>query len=642
MSPHRLLGPLVALAALALPARADVGDPQVGTDHPWYPGELACSTFERLFATQAEQYRRATGALPRTDEQKALASWFWRNTHYYHAEDGRQDLWGKGFAHADNWTREYWTGLFAFGFGLCGTTHAQWSAEMEHLLGHARGRTVGVDGHSSFEVFLTGGPYGEGKWVLLDHDISTVIFNPEGTALLSIPEIRADLRRLTDRTFAPARQHGWLVSGLHPDDAPGVYARYDSAAYLAGYAGPPPAVRLRRGESLRRYLGPGLADGKTFVFWGRNYNAGGVPGPERDRTWVNQPEAMHGSVAGTAPRAGQARYGNAVYTYRPDFVNGDYREGVAEEDGGHVTFAFSTPYVIGATPADAGPWGVYEAGCTNGLVLRGRARCPVAVSADRGRTWRDCGTFADGLDLTDHVKGRRQYWLRFGAGARELAGTGLTTVTVCQANAAVLPRLKDGGSKVRFEASGRAVVSAGPAVGPAGAHVVAGGFGAPEVTMELGTPRREPVVAVHAAAHLASGNPPRPDVRYQIDLSADGGKTWRPLVKDWSVRHRGREPGDFWSQSFCYGSTAVAEEGVSSVRVRFHNSGGKQCLRAEVHCVYQARGKDPTRVTFDWADDAGAHRESRVFDAGKPGEWEVPTGRNVHTRWVELEPVAGR
>ena len=44
----------VFLLLTAGPARAGVGDPQVGTDHRWYPGELACSTFERLFATQAE------------------------------------------------------------------------------------------------------------------------------------------------------------------------------------------------------------------------------------------------------------------------------------------------------------------------------------------------------------------------------------------------------------------------------------------------------------------------------------------------------------------------------------------------------------------------------------------------------------
>jgi hypothetical protein len=642
MTLYRLVGALLTLAVLAMSARADVGDPQVRTDHEWYPGELACSTFERLFTTQAERYRRVIGVEPKTEEQKALASWFWRNGHYYHGMDGRQDLFGKGFDHEANWTREYWTGLFGFGFALCGTTHAQWSAEMEQLLGHARGRKVGVDGHSSFEVFLTGGPYGAGKWVLLDHDISTVIFDPSGSRLLSIPEIKADIKRLTDRQFLPERQHGWLISGLHPTDAPGVYTRFDSVAYLPGYAGPPPAVRLRRGETLRRYLQPGLEDGKTFVFWSHNYNRGGLPGPERDLTWVNQPEKMFGSRVGTPPTVGQARFGNAVYTYRPDFTTGDYREGVLDESDRHVTFEFATPYLIGATPPNAKPWGVHEAGCKNGLVLRGKASCPVAVSVDRGRTWQDCGQFQDGLDLTDHVKAQRQYYLRFGAGAKELAGTGLTMITVCQANAAILPRLKDGGSTVSFAASGQAVVSAGPTVAQAQTQVVAGGFGTPEVTLELATPRRESVVAVYAAAQMASGNPPRPDVRYQIDYSLDAGKTWKPLVKDWTIPRRGEEPADFWSQSFCYGSTDIADKDIASVRVRFRNSGGQPCLRAEAHLVYQTKGKDPTKVTFAWTEDTGQHRESHTFDAGKPAAWEIQTGRNVQTRWVEFEPVAGR
>src|SRR5262249_27686260 len=95
---HMTVDPLavarVGVALAGSPARADVGDPQVGTDHPWYSGELGCSTFERLFATQAEHYRRVTGVTPKTDEDRALAAWFWRNTHYFHAEDGRQDLFG--------------------------------------------------------------------------------------------------------------------------------------------------------------------------------------------------------------------------------------------------------------------------------------------------------------------------------------------------------------------------------------------------------------------------------------------------------------------------------------------------------------------------------------------------------------------
>src|SRR6478609_9449579 len=125
--------------AATRPALASSGDPQVKTDHPWYPGELSCSTFDRLFKTEAEAYKRATGRGVDTDEDKALAAWYWRNTHYAHGEEGHQDCFAAGFDKAE-WNRDYWTGLFAHGFGLCGTTHAQWNAEMDALLGHCRSR----------------------------------------------------------------------------------------------------------------------------------------------------------------------------------------------------------------------------------------------------------------------------------------------------------------------------------------------------------------------------------------------------------------------------------------------------------------------------------------------------------------------
>src|SRR3954466_8990758 len=247
----------VALAcALAPAARGDVGDPQVRTDHPWYPGELSCSTFDRLFATQAEVYTRVTGRSVNTDEDKALASWYWRNLHFAHGEEGSADCFGRGFAQGE-WNREYWTGLFAHGFGLCGTTHAQYSAEMEALLGHGRGRDVGVTGHNSFEVFLTGGPYGAGRWALLDHDISTVVFAPDGSRLLSIAEIMPQLGTLKDPKFKPGRQRGWRVAGLHDDDAGGVYDSFHTVEYFPGYAGPPPTVHLRAGETMLKYPEPG-------------------------------------------------------------------------------------------------------------------------------------------------------------------------------------------------------------------------------------------------------------------------------------------------------------------------------------------------------------------------------------------------
>ena len=619
-------------------AFAGVGDPQIRTDHPWYPGELACSTWDRLFSTQAEVYKRATGRDCVSDEDKALAAWLWRNTHYWHGEEGEEDLWGKGFRlGGDTRNREYWTGLFANGFGLCGTTHCQWIAEMEARLGHGRGRAVGANGHTAFEVFLKGGPYGAGQWVLLDHDLSTIVYDPTGKRLLGLKEIAADWKKLTDRGFKPERQHGWLICGLHPADN-GSYGSFNSADYLAGYAGPPPMVHLRRGETLRRYLQPGLEDGKTFVFWGRNYRAANIPGPERPHTWVNQPDAMINSKTGAGNRPGQARFANAVYSYVPDFANGDYKEGVVSESDSQVTFEFQSPFIIAATPPNSKDWGIYDSGCKNGLIVRGRSECLVSLSTDGGRTWTASAKVSDGPDFTDAAKGHRQYRLRFHAGAKQLFGSNITATTVCQANGSVMPRLKDGGSEVKFETSGKALVSVGPGVKHANLHIVNGNFDSPSVTLELGTPRGEAIADLYAAGHVRSSNPPDPAVKYQIEFSLDRGETWKSLVKDWSINRQGDEPGDFWSQSFCWGNSPVVNrEPVSSARFRFRNNGGKQYARAEITLAYRVAGKDATNVVFAWSDTSGEHTASHTY-SNKTGEqpWVIPTGQNVQTRWVEM------
>ena len=618
---------------------AGVGDPQVKTDHPWYPGELSFSTWERLFATQAEAYRRATGREVNTDEDKALASWYWRNLHYAHGEEGASDCFGRGFDKGE-WNREYWTGLFAHGFGLCGTTHAQYAAEINALLGHCRGRSVGVTGHNSFEVFLTGGAYDEGRWALLDHDISTVVFDPAGTRLLSIAEIVPQLKTLKDPRFNPQRQRGWRVAGLHEDDA-AAYETFHTVEYLPGYAGPPPTVHLRRGETLRRYLAPGLDDGKTFAFWGRNYNTAGVPGPERSRSWVNQPEKMYGSTTGTGYREGQVRYGNAVYTYTPDFRDDSYKEGVVDEAADHVTFEFRTPYVVACTPPNGKPWGVYDAGGRNGLVVTG-APCPVDVSTDGGKTWRGAGSPASAggsLDFTDHVKGRQHYLLRFGSAAEKLRGSGVSWRTVCQANMATMPRLRDGENRVTFLAGGTAVASVGPASAGLAGHVVDGAIGSPRVTVEMKAPRGEKAVRLYAAAWQASGAPPDPDVNYLIEFSADGGKSWKPVVKDWRIRRRPPEPADFWSQSFCWGDVNLPKV-AGPVRVRFRNTGGKPYRTVEAHLVYEVGRATPTDMTFCWRNGNGEPRTAtRRYDAAPGAEaadWRFDAGRDVRTMFVEF------
>ena len=230
-----------------------------------------------------------TGRKVDTPEDKALASWYWRNLHYFHCDEGACDYWGAGFTKGgDLFNREYWQGLFAYGFGICGTTHSQWEAELSQLLGPCRSRTSGVPGHNSFEVYLTGGEYGSGKWVLLDQDVSTVVFDSSGKRLISIDEVAKD-NNYKNPSFKPERQRGWRVGGLADTD-PSVYTGCTTSQYNGGYAVLPPIVHLRRGEVLRRYLKPGLQDGKTFVFWGVNLKFNGIPGPGMGSPWVNHPE----------------------------------------------------------------------------------------------------------------------------------------------------------------------------------------------------------------------------------------------------------------------------------------------------------------------------------------------------------------
>jgi hypothetical protein len=279
-------------------------------------------------------------------------------------------------------------------------------------------------------------------------------------------------------------------------------------------------------------------------------------------------------------------------------------------------------------------------------VLKGSARCAVSVSVDQGATWHDAGAFRDGLDLTDFVKGRRQFFIRFGTNARELAHSNLTMITVCQANSSVLPRLKDDGCRVNFAAFQQGIVSAGPNLTQAAPHVVEGRFGTPRVTLGLRTPRGEPATSIFAVAHINSSNPPDPGVKYQIEYSIDAGTTWRSLVRDWSITRRGDEPGDFWSQSFCWGSAEIPDANSTVGLVRFSNNGGKNYARCEVHLTYRTAGADATRVTFAWEDATGPHDASHTFGtasatANEPDRWDIPTGSKVRTRWVELEVIAG-
>lgn len=138
-----------------------------------------------------------------------------------------------------------------------------------------------------------------------------------------------------------------------------------------------------------------------------------------------------------------------------------------------------------------------------------------------------------------------------------------------------------------------------------------------------------------------SWNPPRPNVHHAIESSVDGGATWTPFVKDWKIVRREPEAKAFGTLTYVWGSGEVA---AGPVRVRVRNDRGQEYFRAEAHLTYETKGRDATRVTFDWTDGAGPRRQSNVFPNSpkESEEWVIPTGQGVETRWVEYEPVAAK
>ena len=229
--------------------------------------------------------------------------------------------------------------------------------------------------------------------------------------MMNIEELTKVNRKqyLTDRTARENR--GWLPE-LYPGDGAGTYTEIKFYALLCGYAGAPPMVNLRPGETLRRFPRPGLGEGPKgrLVYWGICVD--GMDGPNRHITYLNDPAHMFNATA--RPRheddpGRRARFGNAVFTYKPDFAGGSYKAGVAAEDARSVTFEHCSPYIIAARPANKQ---CLQPGCTLGLVLAGKAACKVCVSTDDMQTFSTPVDFSDGLDLTDLVKGHYQYWLQ--------------------------------------------------------------------------------------------------------------------------------------------------------------------------------------------------------------------------------------
>ncbi|MFH1667209.1 MAG: hypothetical protein ABIA17_06590, partial [Elusimicrobiota bacterium] len=647
---------LVQLFIFCAQVSGRVGDVQMKSDHSWYPGELACSTFDRLFAFQSQIYTRTTGRTTVSDQDKAVASWFFRNIYYYHAFEGHEDLGYTTVGATPHFNDDYWKGLFAYGHGECAPGHNQMTAEMEYKLGHCRARQTAVGGHSSFEVWLTGTGYGSGNWAVMNCDQGTVVFDTSTyTYMLGLHKVVYEDQQSSGTNYnnyskyssnaAPNANQGWYKNSMSS------WYSINFVGYCSGYPSVPPVVELRSGEKLRRYLKPGLADGNTYVFFGYNQVLAGVGrGPVRDVTWCNQPDKMYRATSGTGSDYSRGIYGNGVYTYTPNFSDDSYKEGVISEDTGSVTFYFCTPYVIGGRPAlarrnlnDSGdlyPFMVDYAGATEGLVITGSTvGCTVQVSSDNGNSWASAQTLSNSLDLTDYVKGNYSYFLRFNTAANNLKSKNLTIKTVTQCNERLIPHLKDNGSTLTYQASGKAVFNAGPGRKQAQKYIISGGFNTSGITMEIPTPHGEKILEVYASALVGSGVPPNTSCIYKIDYSVNNGTSWESIVDNWQIVRRGWEPSDFLSTSFYYGNKDISSKNADSVRVRFSNNGEREYKRAEVYLVYESAVNSPMAVRFNYTDTTGNHTAENTYPAGAVSDasWTIPTVGTTVTNWVEYD-----
>ena len=267
-------------------------------------------------------------------------------------------------------------------------------------------------------------PTATGKWALLDHDLSTVVFDDRrrGAAVDPRGPRRLEAPHRPQPSGPRSSTAGWSA-GCTPATA-GVYAqlrgrRVPRRLRRAAADGPPAP---RRDAAPLPPAGPGRRQDVRLLGPQLQHRRRPRPGAVAD---LGQPAGGDARLAARGPATSPARPASPTPSTPTSptspaatTARGSSRRTTAASSSSSPR-PTSSPRRRRTTPTGAST----SRAAATAWSCEGKATCPVAVSTDRGATWQDCGTFADGLDLTDRVKGRRQYWLRFHAGAKELAGT---------------------------------------------------------------------------------------------------------------------------------------------------------------------------------------------------------------------------
>lgn len=640
--------------------RAGVGDPTVETDHPYYAGEGAFQTIEQCVA-------HATAGKT-TPQDKAIAMYLWMLTHQFHLMSP-QEWYVPGMVpnsakdHDDTTVYDAERGRFSYGYGLCGTVHA-WNEPYWKALGMTA-RRRSFPGHTNSEIEYAGG------WHTFDTDMAGLVMRKDGV-VAGYEDIIKDIRCLdNDCSPLPHYPFAW------PGDFNGMKQGWKRVAkggnwyklYNGGYAAQPGIVHLRSGETFTRYFDRDHFGGPAQRrFW---HNQKG--GPFRDWTYVNMGAPEH--RGGKANVMGNASYCNAEFIYRPNLA-GAYREGVAEQtanvvsgdaspklrskDGGaaSVTFQHFSPYVIAGKPGDgANPMSEQA---TGGLHVAGETSGPVSleISTDQGQTWK-AAAVVSGLfnqDLTNFAKGRYNWLLRF-----SWTGNGgldsLTFTTVTQVAQPIYPRLKANGSTVIYRAASRAAMPVLPNFGTTEAQVgrfedkalrsanVSYAARGPKARIAYAVKNNKPgtvvfkvdapadLLQVTGAARFGVRSPSPEGCDFRLDLSTDGGKTWKPMGK------ADLPKDNEFSSGWVYGKADVAGGKNALVRVNLYAGGYPTgMIAAEWYGIYRTPPPAAAKLTYGWKEAGAAKTHVENLPAGvKEHKFQVPTGANIADDFIRLE-----
>lgn len=497
---------LLGMLAAATAAAAQVGDPQLETDDPFYPGEGAMSTPSRAVNHALRIPRGALGSASNRD--KLIRLFLWRAEHYAHLySPAVYNLPGvQPDPSADNplmTDYDAMRALFSYAWGLCGTNHAQMRPFVEALGWTDRRRAL--VGDTGYEVFVDGG------WRYVNTDQYTLHFltNDPAAHFASLDQVIGTSHHYIEWNpdlglgyrLPQANTHGGYqdfngVTGVVPNRSlqwrdyyqnvwkPITTGTGNYKMYGEGYTAAPVACRLKRGETFTRWFAPtGVAADlglPGLLFWG--YNGGnlgaGDNGPYAEWSFVQNAPARDEDAGGPEESRGRQRWGNACFDWQPSLAAGEHLDGAAAVTGTLATggtpalrasgpavlvLEHYSPYAIAARPSDGrDPANT----ASDGAVLSASAvgTIGVEVSVNAGASWTPGGTLSGPtarLDFTDLVKGRNGYLLRLSFDDGEgLDSLRLRTITML--SWAVYPNLKSGTAQVTYTAGRSGAIDLSP------------------------------------------------------------------------------------------------------------------------------------------------------------------------------------